>query len=142
VLSVFREDAIDVIQEYYKNDEVMIDKMQPLYSIDNATVHTDVPMVICPTDLLHVPPNSPDMHKVVEHIFNCLMHRLKHRVFPAMCEDHKHNPMSIDRWIQVVLAELELVATPEAIRADIATLPDTYRYIVEHGGEFCPRPLN
>ncbi len=48
-------------------------KTKPLYSQDNATWHKHAKLEeigIGPADLMPLPPNSPDMHKVIEHVVN------------------------------------------------------------------------
>lgn len=63
------------------------DEYEPMYSFDNTNIHCDASALVGKAGTgshALLPPFSPDMHKVIEHIFNPVSHILHTRVFPDM----------------------------------------------------------
>lgn len=145
VMEGFRDIAVSVMEEACGGNQVEIQNNQPIFSLDNASVHNDLEDItgVGPFQRAPLPPRSPDMHKVIEHLFNTLQYKLHRILLPAICQDYARNPEAFPPmfWVDVVEAVLKDV-TVDSIRADIMTLPDTYQYIADHGGCHAPRPFN
>lgn len=45
---------------------------------------------------VHVPPHSPDIHEVDEHIFNTVNHKLKFHLLPVWAAEHAHSPKPVE----------------------------------------------
>lgn len=140
----FEKKAAKVLEHAFKHDQAKIQENLPIFSYDNPGVHFGGDTVVGPQgspSRAPLPPYSPDMHKVIEHVFNTSSQILKTQVFPAVIADHRDRPLSVKTWKKIV--EGTVKGTPlSSIRKDVNSLRKTYRYIIKHGGEWAPRPYN
>lgn len=113
----------------------------PRYSFDNASAHWSVEAL----ERLHIvgdvrfplPAKSPDMHKVIEHMFG----RLK----PAFKDWMYHHPAP--RTAVEYMAAVEhlfwhdpAVAAKDVIEKDVASLHGTYEQVIQAKGGLIPKP--
>ena len=141
----FYKDSVLVMEKEFGKDQARLNRNQPIFSLDNASVHNDLEDIIGvgPYEHAPLPPRSPDMHKVIEHIFNLLQYRWHYTLCPAFCEDYNRNPgFRPPQYWNIIEGVLRGLVTRDSIRADIMTLHDTYSYIVAHNGARAPRPFN
>ncbi len=149
MMDLFEVKAKEVMAEASHTDlQNLPDQYKPIFSYDNARIHTDK-YVCAPRsekrERALLPPRSPDMHKVIEHIFNYITNTLKGHVFPdmlaALGSDANTQPSVFWDVVEEVLlkyGERHL----EGIRKDIVSLDKTYGWIIAHDGQRAPRPLN
>jgi hypothetical protein len=134
--------AAKVLEEAYGEDQEKIQQNQPIFSWDNASVHVGGDKVIGPKGTpfrAPLPPHSPDMHKVIEHVFNRCANYFKH-IVPALFHECEHHTLAL--WPQLVESYLFHVEQLQWVRADVDSLKKTYQFIKDHNGDVCPRPLN
>ncbi len=125
----FAERVLDVKQlslaskdkhpEYYK-------KGGPFYSWDNASFHTSMKLHdvgLSEEDMWLLPPNSPDMHKVIEHVVG----RVKRALREELCDNA--NITTVKQVKHVCKQVFFNRITVESVRKDIDSLPTTYRHI-------------
>jgi hypothetical protein len=99
-------------------------------SFDNATPHTGAADMVDEGHRFPLPPNSPDMHKVVEH------------VHPFVCQ-------RMDKWVQQQgnrkftmaeckqqLRDIAQQISKHSVHRDVMSLRDTYSAIVAAGGRY------
>lgn len=141
VMTHFQCKAIQVIEEQFKGDETKINEMQPIFSLDNAPVHCDVEEIFGVGSRVPLPPYSPDMHKVIEHVFNYVRQYVLVQRLPALAADNVNTPQSRHFWPALV-EEALFTVTAESIREDISSLRDTYEYILKFKGARAPKPFN
>lgn len=120
----FSDIAYKVMEEACGGDEERVERMQPIFSLDNDPVHEGADAIVGPpgtASRVLLPPRSPDMHKVIEHIFNTVSYKLKHDVFPVYASDPVlcHSPP--EHFWDVIHEELNKI-TLDSIRADILSL--------------------
>ena len=84
---------------------------------------------------LPLAPNSPDCHKVVEHVF-C---RLSHSLYTELYRDDFKLQSAAD--IGTFLREQFFNMSVDSIRQDVDKLPKLYRWLVDHGGRWAPRKM-
>lgn len=143
----FQEIAAEVLEAAFNYDQQKIQDNQPIFSYDNPTVHLGGDAVVGPQGSpfrAPLPPYSPDMHKVIEHVFNTSSQILKVEVFPAVIANGRNHPSggySVDVWPKVVEGTVRAIPL-SSIQNDVRSLPDTYRYVIDHGGDWVPRPDN
>ena len=140
VVQDFMPAAEKVLKEAFKGKKKK-GHMHPLYSLDNARVHSDIKELFH-EDMVPLPPRSPDMHKVIEHIWNTISHDLKYNQLPSRSAIHKETPYSIGYWSNLVEDCARRLITVESVREDVNSLKDTYEYIVEHEGRYAPHGKN
>lgn len=97
----------------------------PYYSWDNASFHTsmkleDVGLTI--GDLWDLPPNSPDMHKVIEHVVG----RVKRELRNALCDNAN---LATVNDLKTECKRVFFGITAESVQKDIDSLPSTYKHI-------------
>jgi hypothetical protein len=97
----------------------------PYYSWDNASFHTSMNLEevgTCTSDMWELPPNSPDMHKVIEHVVG----RVKMALRNALCDNAKLTTVNkLKHECKRVFFEI----TAESVQKDIDSLPNTYKHI-------------
>ncbi len=98
----------------------------PFYSWDNASFHTSVNLQaigIQQADMWKLPPNSPDMHKVIEHVVG----RVKRALREELCDNAR---LTTVEHIKDVCKDVFFnKITKESVKKDIDSLPTTYRHI-------------
>ncbi len=97
----------------------------PFYSWDNASFHTSLKLQdvgLSETDMWLLPPNSPDMHKVIEHVVG----RVKRALREELCDNA--NIKTVEQ-VKRVCRDVFFRITTESIRKDIDSLPNTYKHI-------------
>ena len=140
----FEKEAAKVLEVAFGFNQRKIQANPAIFSYDNVNLHVGGDEVVGPSGTpnhIILPRYSPDMHKVIEHVFNTVSHELRVNILPAVAADHKRHPYSLSVWPALVEGEVMKVST-ESIRKDIDSLPKTYRWIYEHGGRRAPRPYN
>lgn len=144
VLKFFKEVAVEVMEEACGDNQELIEEMQPLFSFDNDSVHVDWDEVLDPTERVPLPSRSPDMHKVIEHIFNTLGHMLRVNCMWAFADHAKKYNTLPETWFQVLAAYLfdEKCISIESVQKDISSLKRTYNWIIDNAGRRAPRGYN
>jgi hypothetical protein len=138
-----REEFRELIMEIEKAARGQRAKLQrrpppPInWSWDNASWHD--PALASgpfhPSRRLKLPPNSPDMHKVVEHAIGLLKHSFKK-------EFNKDRTIKTAKQAASLLHQVaHKVITRESIRKDVLSLEKTYRNIIESEGDWASQGL-
>ena len=141
MMIMFEEKANQVMGNASNTDwRDLPDQYKPIFSFDNAPIHTIAGNATPPTwwtSRALLPPHSPDMHKVIEHVFARMKPKFRTWLY--------HHPAL--RTIEEYMAQVEQlfwenaeVAGKEAIHGDVASLPATYAKVVEHRGGEIPKP--
>jgi hypothetical protein len=141
VVEDFMVQANKVMREAFKGDKDKMRRMTPIFSLDNASVHLDIKRDFA-DEMAPLPPCSPDMHKVIEHVWNTISHDFKQHQLPAISALNKQSPLSATFWPKLVYDCAQRLITVESTRKDVLSLPLTYKYIAEHGGQYAPHPYN
>lgn len=139
------EEAPKVLEEAYKI-QTLIERNQPVYSFDNWSGHKQA------AEALHLdvkegtraplPPKSPDMHKVIEHVFNTVQNEFGKRLWMHPGEH------DMSTYLAVLEDILFNFITVESVRKDIDSLPKTYEHIMTpvasggRGGKCAVPPYN
>ena len=115
VMRQFKKRAEDINEEHGLGD--------PVYSFDNAPIH-DMTLLeeigIHGSDRAPLPARSPDMHKVIEHVFGTLEGAMQREL-------HINPKLSSAKQYKAVLERLFWsVITAESVRKDISSLKGTY----------------
>ena len=106
----------------------------PIFSFDNAPIH-DMSLLgelgISGLDRAPLPARSPDVHKVIEHVFGTLEGAMQKELHndPQLC--------SAQEYKAVLVRLFKSVITPESVRKDIRSLRETYdviRKCADEGG--------
>lgn len=105
--------------EYYK-------KGGPFYSWDNASWHASVKLEnvgLTTADKWELPPNSPDMHKVIEHVVGNVKRALRNKLVDnaRLCTVERLKPACEDVFFNQI--------AKESVQKDIDSLPNTYKHI-------------
>jgi hypothetical protein len=125
------------------------EEFQPLFSWDNnhSQVGADKRFVRWmsplasgqPVDLdqlrVPLPQYSPDIHRVIEHIFNRLQFTLYQHMY------RYPNSLSTLRDVAEFLVLQFYSITPESISKDVDGLPDVIDWVAGNGGAYPPRRL-
>ena len=98
----------------------------PVYSFDNAPIH-DMALLevigITGNDRAPLPARSPDMHKVIEHVFGTLEGAMQNLL-------HEDPSLSTAPQYKAALVKLfRSVITAESVQKDIRSLRSTYDII-------------
>lgn len=82
-----------------------------------------------------IPPYSPDMHRIIEHVFNRLVHNLYARIyrFPEQFKTPKD--------VADLLVHAFFEMTAESIAKDVEQMPELYAWLVNNGGKWPPRGM-
>lgn len=104
-------------------------------AFDNAGVHRGANLQkvgIQPDDILHTPPYSSDLQKVVEHVHANLWHGLQQWLLEPEQQSRSKIP------IEECKAKHDQLfwSMTEAIQKDVLSLPDTYAEMIQRGGGF------
>lgn len=98
----------------------------PYYSWDNAAWHQAVSLDqvgLTQGDKWQLPPNSPDMHKVIEHVVGNVKRALRDKL--ADNANITSAQQLRDAFVEVFYEEI----SKDSIRKDIDSLPNTYKHI-------------
>lgn len=113
----------------------------PIWSFDNDRIHqntlTLASLKINTKNRFPLPPNSPDMHRVIERCVG----RLKDK-FQAWLYDHPAPRDATDyqdALREVFTSSQTKVATPNVIRGEVEKLPTLWPMILERGGDWPPK---
>lgn len=100
----------------------------PLWSFDNDTIHQNPQshstLKINKNNRVPLPPNSPDMHRVVERSIG----RLK-KAFQSWLFEHP-SARSMQQYRTALKKMFHKNETADVVSAEVASLPDVYREIV------------
>lgn len=138
-LAWVQEQAEELMERTCDGDPLLIDLNTPIYSFDNWSGHKraadDLCIDVAFGNRAPLPAHSPDMHKVIEHVFNNIEREFGRRLWfqPAA--------RSIERYMNV-LEDILNEYDPAWIRADIESLYDTYHHIISRGGKRAEPPFN
>lgn len=109
---------------------------RPIWSFDNDKIHQNKniwqALQINSRNRYPLPPNSPDMHKVVEHCVAILKDRFQAWLYSSP------TPLSMAAYQRHLKRIFEEHITAASVAADVATLPDTYHAILHptvNGGQ-------
>lgn len=105
-----------------------------IVSSDNHSCHREWQNEQDPQRLNTIPPNSPDIHKVVEHPLN----GFNKRWYARFSADRRCNTM---RSAMQLASETLHAHTAASIEADMRTLPDTFAAIIDRKGDWAPAGL-
>lgn len=98
----------------------------PKYSFDNAAIH-DMgqleDLAITWEDRVELPPRSPDMHKVIEHVFGTLEIAMQEALHddPGLTRGHQYAALLRDLFKSRI--------TPQSVQKDIKSLYPLYRLL-------------
>ena len=101
-----------------------------LYSWDNACCHKAAHLPFVEGARLEVPPRSPDIHKVVEHVF----HPVKAGFRQAF--GRKQKVTSVKKAMKLLEQVVEECVDAESIRRDCSTIQATLQSIIKNGGDW------
>jgi hypothetical protein len=130
-----RDEFVDAVKQAKDASEACVaefpefySKGGPYYSWDNASWHQALNLEdvgLKESDKWQLPPNSPDMHKVIEHVVGRVKQQLRHK----LCDNANINS---SKEVQAAFIDVfyKQIST-ESIRKDIESLPSTYKHI--HG---------
>ena len=149
VMDLFGKKAREVMAKVTNSDpDHLPADYEPIFSYDNTNIHHDAAAVIGePGTGSHalLPPYSPDMHKVIEHIFNSVSYILFANAIPKLVAKlgSKPTPPPSIFWDKVYEVFFQYGRDHLAgIQKDIESLDKTYRWIIDHGGLRAPHGLN
>jgi hypothetical protein len=113
-------------------------KLKPIFSYDNNKIQKGASLAemgITPEEKLELPPYSPDMHKVIEHVFAILKGQLQEEML-------KNNPARMDPAVaqKMVRVYFKHNISKKSIRADVDSLPVTWHIISTLDGVFAEGP--
>ena len=135
VLQYFRAEAFKVAQ---RHPHIFTQGKPPLFSYDNPPIHNKAPLEeigMQQSERVDLPPRSPDMHKVIEHVFGTLTGGMNASLAkdPAMKSAPQYK------------AELERLfasmITSESVSKDVESLPATYQGILDVEGGWPDKSL-
>ena len=111
----------------------------PLYSFDNAPIHTGANLQgLGLTGAKRVPlsPSSPDMHKCIEHVFGTMTREMNKSL-------HKNHSLTTAAQYRAEAERLfEKKITAASVQKDVATLRKTYTAIRDEvGGDWPDKSL-
>lgn len=124
VMKDFRGEALKVAAQH---PSVFTTGVRPKFSFDNPPIHNRAALAtidIKPEDRVRLPPRSPDMHKVIEHIFGTLTRAMN----VSLAKDPTLN--TVPKYKAELERLFKSVITPESVRKDVASLPATYDCIL------------
>jgi hypothetical protein len=104
-------------------------------AFDNAGVHKGANLRqfgIKPDDIVHVPPLSSDMQKVVEHCHANLYHHMQR----WLCKPEQQQRARLPVAECMMEFESAFKGQTESIRKDVDSLAETYDEIIERGGGY------
>jgi len=138
----FKDIAMQLTDAKFGHDPELVARMQPIFSYDNIKLHEGAEGVIDPSERAPLPPYSPDMHKVIEHVFNWLSEAFRVHVLAAIIADnHGGKIYRLQTWYKIIEGLTKAYET-EWVQADIKTLKSIYAVIIENEGRHAPRPFN
>ena len=130
VMEYFKEKAMEVKTKFPH----IFSKRGPLrFSFDNPPIHNTCPLStigIEPEHRAPLPPRSPDMHKVIEHIFGTLTN--------AMNESLASDPelKGVTKYKEKLEELFMHRITPNSVSKDVKSLKSTYDEIIRLGGDW------
>lgn len=101
-----------------------------LISYDNAGAHTEAEHKVPGLNRQTLPPKSPDMHKVVEHVHAWLTEKMQ-----QWLRAQQTNKVTSED-AQAELKRLFKSYPTDSLRRNVASLPETYKAIIAAGGAF------
>lgn len=108
------------------------DRTGVLVSWDNATIHNFkarlAELGLHPTQLIDLPPHSPDLHQLIEHVFA----RLKQQLVVAMYRLgwEKVTPqIAIDMVLSLLNNTFDTVCTPSVLQRDLHNVINCYKIV-------------
>lgn len=114
--------------------------IRPYFSLDNVPTHlkaikdqqwaSTVPAVF--DDEVSPPPNSPDLHKVIEHVHANTCSAFKEWV---LLRSHTPRP-SIEAYFDKLKQIFYATITPKMIQDDVLSLKGTFQEVCKLGGEY------
>lgn len=136
IMDAFVVEAEHVMAAACEHKPHRIQKMRPIYSLDNWTGHfqalDDLGYVEGDDQRAPVPPRSHDIQKPVEHVFNTGGYEFGHKLWLNDTDDDVNVYVDI---IQDILFSISV----ESIQKDILTLIATYHNIIERGGDWADK---
>lgn len=139
VLKFFRTVAEAEMKEVCRVRQERFFDNTPVYSFDCWSGHNvAAELGIVEGDIdsrAPLTPFSPDMHKVIEHVFNRVDHRFGEELWLGVDVD------DINVYAECV-TQILFTFDPESIRKDIRSLKGTYRDIIAHQGELASPGFN
>lgn len=137
MMGYFMEIADEVMMRACGGDQEKFMTMEPLFSFDNWAGHNTAAElgILEGHNRVPLPPGSPDIHKVIEHIFNRLAYAFGKELWLYARHD------DVDVYCDVV-EKILFNMDVQSIRRDIRSLRDTYHSIIQGGGAWAPPGLN
>jgi hypothetical protein len=129
--STTKEEFTDIMKKLVEVAREQLAKvdpnLKPLFSFDNNKIQKYAPldkMGITPEEKLELPPYSPDMHKVIEHVFAILKGQVQ-------AEMLRNNPASLKSAAAHKIVEVYFKGgiSKHSIQADVKSLPVTWHII-------------
>lgn len=136
IMDAFVLEAEHVMARACEFNQHKVDKMRPVYSLDNWTGHfqalNDLGFVEGDAQRAPVPARSHDIQKPVEHIFNTTAYQFGHKLWMCNKDD------DVDYYMEV-LEDILFEIPVGDIQRDILSLNATYHNILERGGDWADK---
>lgn len=100
------------------------------FSWDNASFHRSAHLPIGVGARLEIPPKSPDIHKVIEHVFHPVKQAFR-RAF-----GRRRKVKSVKQAMLLLEQVVEGCVDAESIRRDCSTIRATLQTIINNGGDW------
>lgn len=104
-------------------------------SFDNATPHAGAADMVDEGHRFPLPPNSPDMHKVVEHVHPFVCQRMD--TWVRQQGNRVLNMAECKQQLQQIAQQI----SKDSVHRDVMSLRDTYRAIIAAGGRYPTKRL-
>lgn len=109
----------------------------PLYSFDNDSIHTAANLCCSKINdslVVELPARSPDLHRVIEHVFGYVSNAFnQHLWYNPSCD-------SLAKYKAAIIRVFKEMVTPAAISADVKGLKALYD-AVRKGGKWPKKSL-
>lgn len=111
-----------------------------MFSYDNPKIHTGAWAMLKAMGInedwkVPLSPYSPDLHRVIEHL-----HGIAEAAFKRWMYEHPqtHSLQKYKTEFKRIFAEC---CKPESIAADVQGLPELYKWVAAHKGDWAPRKM-
>jgi len=126
VMTYFKSEAMEVARKHPHvfGRAALTGDIKLKFSFDNLPIHKDPSLGQLEIEKVPLPPRSPDMHKVIEHIFGTLTRAMN----LSLATDPTLNTTA---KYKAELERLFAAITPESVRKDVESLPATFKCIAD-----------
>lgn len=114
----------------------------PCISLDNAPVHTRAKEAMVaqhmPCTFERIPPYSPDIHKVIEHVHGIVQRAFQRNLLRRSAENL---PDTVPELFATMRSIFDRKVTTTLVRKDILSLQATLQAIIDNKGRYPERKL-